>query len=141
MFTEILLPSDGSIASGAVIRKCMAFAKSIGARVTGIHVMPEFNRNARSAITLEQDIKSHEARARQILAEIECEAKELGVPCATRICTGSQPYEQIIDVARNNGCDLICMASHGRHGAKGVLLGSETQKVLTHSPIPVLVFR
>lgn len=55
--------------------------------------------------------------------------------------TGNRPYELIIEVAQRQGCDLIFMASHGRRGVEALLLGSETQKVLTHSTIPVLVYR
>ena len=68
-------------------------------------------------------------------------ADEEGVPCDTEVAVSDHPYEEIIRVAQDRGCDLIMMASHGRHGAQAVLLGSETQKVLTHTRIPVLVYR
>jgi len=63
------------------------------------------------------------------------------VSCDTDYVTSSHPYEMIIKAAEKKGCDLIMMASHGRRGIQGVLIGSETQKVLTHAKIPVLVFR
>jgi nucleotide-binding universal stress UspA family protein len=68
-------------------------------------------------------------------------AKAADVPCEIVLQTSDQPYEAIIATAKEKGCDLIMMASHGRHGVQAFLLGSETQKVLTHSKIPVLVFR
>ncbi len=80
-------------------------------------------------------------RARQILAQIELEAREQEVPCDAVFVYGDEPYETIINVASERGADLVCMASHGRKGVKGVLLGSITQKVLTHCQIPVLVYR
>jgi nucleotide-binding universal stress UspA family protein len=68
-------------------------------------------------------------------------ATEEGVRCTTVIEVSDHPYEAIIRTAEKKGCDLILMASHGRRGVQGLLLGSETQKVLTHSRIPVLVYR
>jgi nucleotide-binding universal stress UspA family protein len=75
------------------------------------------------------------------LLAIEKAAKEAGVPCETVKAKSVQPYEAIIEAAAKKRCDLIIMASHGRRGMEGLLLGSETQKVLAHSKIPVLVFR
>jgi nucleotide-binding universal stress UspA family protein len=68
-------------------------------------------------------------------------AKAAGVHCEAISVTSDQPHEAIIQVAKKRGCDLIMMASHGRKGVQGMLLGSETHKVLTHSRIPVLVYR
>jgi nucleotide-binding universal stress UspA family protein len=91
--------------------------------------------------TREQFAQDAKAQARRLLAVIENAAKEAGVSCDTACTTSDQPYEAIIEIAKEKGCDLIAMASHGRKGVRGLLLGSETQKVLTHSLIPVLVFR
>lgn len=145
MFAHILIPTDGSLSAEPMIRKCVTFAKEIGARITGLYVVPEFHVLAYSPgivnETPERYQRDSEARARQILAQIELHAKEQGVPCDVVFVYGDEPYETIIKVAGERGADLICMASHGRKGIKGVLLGSVTQKVLTHSQIPVLVFR
>lgn len=145
MFAHILLPTDGSLSTEPVIRKCITFAKEIGAKITGLYVVPEFHVLAYSPgivnDTPERYQQDSEARARQILTQIELEAKEQGVPCDTLFVYGDEPYETIIKAAGERGADLVCMASHGRKGVKGVLLGSVTQKVLTHSQIPVLVFR
>lgn len=145
MFKHILIPSDGSATSEAAIKKGIAFAREIGARVTGIHVAPDFHVVAMDPLmvidTREEYAKGCEARGRIILAAIEAEARERGVQCRTLSLTSDYPYEAIIETARGKECDLICMASHGHKGIKGLLLGSETQKVLTHSLIPVLVYR
>ncbi|WP_317202558.1 universal stress protein [Janthinobacterium sp.] len=142
---HILVPSDGSPASETAIRTALRFAKQIGARVTGLHVVPEFRlftyQSEMLEDTREQFAKDSHRHAQQVLASIESTAKELGVPCDTVQVVSDHPYEAIADTARELRCDLIAMASHGRCGIKGLLLGSETQKVLMHSTIPVLVYR
>lgn len=145
MFKHILLPTDGSAASEDAIRKCMQFAKETGAQVTGFHVTPEFHIFTYQAEMLEDTReefrKDSEEQARKFLGVIETAAREASVPCKVAFATGDHPYETIIDAAREHKCDLIAMASHGRKGVRGLLMGSETQKVLTHSTIPVLVYR
>ena len=89
----------------------------------------------------EQVRKDREMHSKKYLELVEQRAAAAGVPCKSILLTSDYPYEAIIDAARTRHCDLIAMASHGRKGLKGMLLGSETQKVLTHSAIPVLVFR
>jgi nucleotide-binding universal stress UspA family protein len=79
--------------------------------------------------------------SQEILAAAEKQAQIQGVPCTTLSQIAEQPYAAIIEAATLQGCDLIFMASHGRRGLDALLLGSETQKVLTHSTIPVLVYR
>lgn len=145
MFTHILLPSDGSPLSEAAMRKGIQFAKTINAKVTGfcaapmlrycccdLELGPEFKKQAAAAV---------QAEVNKILLAIEKAAEEAGVPCETAREKSDQPYEAIIAAAQKRQCDLIIMASHGHRGMKGLLLGSETQKVLLHSKIPVLVYR
>lgn len=145
MFKHILIPTDGSANSTTAISASIAFARETGARVTGLYVLPEFHAfTAQTEMLIdtgEQFKKDCLARAQQYLAAIEVAAKEAGVPCSTLNVTNDHPYEEIIKVAQDKQCDLIAMASHGRKGVKGLLMGSETQKVLTHSQIPVLVYR
>ncbi|MBA5687734.1 universal stress protein [Rugamonas apoptosis] len=145
MFKHILLPTDGSSIASAMIQKTLAFAKESGAKVTGIHVMADYQiftyQPEMLADSREQYARDSAAHARVFLAEIENAAKELGVSCDTMLVTDEQPYEAICKAATDAGCDVICMSSHGRRGVKGLLLGSETQKVLTHATVPVLVFR
>jgi nucleotide-binding universal stress UspA family protein len=130
MFKHILLPTDGSELSAAAIKQGIRFAKSIGAKVTGLCVMPLqhpfFYETEIPMDALEHAAKRYKELADTYLAAIEKEAREAGVAC---------------DVVYEKGCDLIMMASHGRRGVGALLIGSETQRVLTHSKIPVLVYR
>jgi nucleotide-binding universal stress UspA family protein len=145
MFAHVLLPTDGSKLSENAIRKGVQLAKSMKARVTGLCVVPRLHfYNYDSEIP--GDIKEKAEKECRTMAEahlgfIRKAAEEAGVGCQLMSATDDQPYEAIISAAEENACDLIMMASHGRRGVKAVLLGSETQKVLTHSKIPVLVFR
>ena len=145
MFKHLLLPTDGSQLSEAAVRKGIEFAKGIHARVTGLNVMPEFHvltyRTEMLEDTKDQFANDCRAHAEQYLAVIAAAASEAGVACDTVAATSDHPYEAIIKTAGDKGCDLIMMASHGRRGVQGLLIGSETQKVLTHSRIPVLVYR
>jgi len=145
MFKHILLPTDGSNLSQVAIQKGVQFAKSMKAKITGISVMPEQKYYLYQTDIIvqvkEETIKHHKLQAHRNLSVIEKAAQDAGVPCETLCEISDHPYETIIEVAEKRGCDLIMMASHGQRGVKGLLLGSETQKVLTHSRIPVLVFR
>jgi nucleotide-binding universal stress UspA family protein len=91
--------------------------------------------------TPEKFAEMADKQAQEILAAAQKQATAAGVSCAVAAATSDMPYEAIINAATSNGCDLIFMASHGRRGLSGLLLGSETQKVLTHSKVPVLVYR
>ncbi|HZJ52946.1 MAG TPA: universal stress protein [Myxococcaceae bacterium] len=145
MFKHILLPTDGSPLSDAAVQKGMRFAKSVGAQVTGLYVIPPYRLLGGGKESLAdskaQYDKDSSARAQGFLAEISNLGKELGVTCDCVSEKGSHPYEAIVGAAEKKGCDLIMMASHGRHGVQALLIGSETNKVLTHTKIPVLVFR
>jgi nucleotide-binding universal stress UspA family protein len=145
MFKHILIPTDGSNLSEAAIRKGMEFAKDIRARVTGMYAMPEFHVFTYRTEMLEDTKSQFEEdcmkHAQQYLSLIDQAAKAAGVQCDTVSVSTDHPYQEIIETANKRGCDLILMASHGRRGVQGMLLGSETQKVLTHSRIPVLVYR
>ena len=145
MFKHILLPTDGSALSETAIQSGIRFAKSINAHITGLHVIAPFHLLARGpgmvSDTKEQFEKNSVANAELYLAAISRAAKEAGVPCDCVTEKADHPYEAIIAAAEKRGCDLILMASHGRRGVKGLLIGSETHKVLTHTKIPVLVFR
>ncbi|RQO36474.1 universal stress protein [Herminiimonas sp. KBW02] len=145
MFKNILLPTDGSALSEIAIQKSIALAKVLGAKITGLYVIPEYQIltwQAEMLTDTSQDFKKLAAsHAEKFLAVISDRAKEAGVPAALVQVTGEHPYEAILKAADDNKCDLITMASHGRKGIQGFLIGSETQKVLVHSKIPVLVYR
>jgi nucleotide-binding universal stress UspA family protein len=145
MFKHILLPTDGSPLSEAAVEKGIDFAKSIHARVTGLCVVPkEYPSYYEAEIPgsfREQAEAECKANAKVHLSALRKVAQGAEVACDVAMETTDQPYEAIVNVAEQKGCDLIMMASHGRRGVGALLLGSETQKVLTHSKIPVLVYR
>jgi nucleotide-binding universal stress UspA family protein len=145
MFKHILLPTDGSELSVAAIHQGIIFAKSIDAKVTGLCVMPLqhpfFYETEIPMDALEHAAKRYKELADTYLAAAEKEAREAGVACDLVYEKNDSPYEAIIRAAEQKGCDLIMMASHGRRGVGALLIGSETQRVLTHSKIPVLVYR
>ena len=145
MFKHILLPTDGSDLSEAAIHQGIQFAKSINAKVTGFHVVLPFHiftlQTEMLEDTKEQYEKQSKVHADQFLGVIKKAAEKASVTCEIDSVTSTHPYEAIIKAAEKKGCDLIMMASHGRSGIQGLLIGSETQKVLTHTKIPVLVFR
>lgn len=146
MFTHILVPTDGSPLSQLAVERAIQFAKTSGARITFFcagHIAAMYDGmagifSAQTPAAL-RDIAINISSG--ILAEAEKQAQQQGVTCSSLTQLADQPYEAIIEAATALGCDLIFMASHGRRGLDALLLGSETQKVLTHSSIPVLVYR
>ena len=145
MFKHILLPTDGSELSNAAIRNGILFAKSVNARVTGLYaILPSQTLTLRPDMLKDYQAEYYEEarlQAEDFLAVIERAAHEAGVTCETVSVAASHAYEAIIQAAEQRGCDLIVMASHGRKGMQGLLIGSETAKVLTHTKLPVLVSR
>ena len=145
MYGHILIPTDGSDLSNNAIRHGLALAKALNAKVTGITITIPFHVFAidpeEVIYTLNSYRKRTSAGATQYLTQIKDAAAAVGVTCDVIEAEHEHPYSAIIDAANKNGCDLIVMASHGRRGISAVVLGSETVKVLTHSNIPVLVYR
>ena len=147
MFKHILVPTDGSPLSSDTVKRAIAFAKETGAQVTFFFAKPDYpvafygEGALIDPTTPDKFAEMAEKQAREILATHESAAKAEGVVSASLSSVSDIPYEAIIAAAETAGADLIFMASHGRRGFSGLLLGSETQKVLTHSKIPVLVYR
>ena len=147
MFKHILVPTDGSELSQETVRRAVSFAKEAGARITAFYAMPEFpvtyygEGGLMDSITPEQFTALAEREAQEVLGFVETLCQEAGVDFSKLTSTNDAPYEAIIDAATQSDCDLIFMSSHGRRGFSALLLGSETHKVLTHSKIPVLVYR
>jgi nucleotide-binding universal stress UspA family protein len=145
MFKHILLPTDGSALSETAVEKGIDFAKSIHARITGLCVVPKeypsYYDGEIPGTFKDQDEAECKENAKIHLTALTKVAQSAGVACDVVLETSDQPYEGIVNVAEQKGCDLIMMASHGRRGVGALLIGSETQKVLTHSKIPVLVYR
>lgn len=147
MFKHILVPTDGSQLSTDTAKRAISFARETGARVSFFFAKPDYpvafygEGALIDPTTPEKFAEMADKQAADILAACEKLAAEAGVECSSVSATSDVPYEAIIDAANSTGCDLIFMASHGRRGISGLLLGSETQKVLTHSQVPVLVYR
>jgi len=145
MYTNILIPTDGSELAGKAVGHGIALATRIGAKATVLTVLPPFHTFTTDVQMIEDTPASYQARVRKhgetILAAAAKSARAAGVTCETIAVEREHPYQAIIDIAGSKGCDLIVMASHGRHGISALVLGSETVKVLTHCKIPVLVHR
>ncbi|MBL8446955.1 MAG: universal stress protein [Zoogloeaceae bacterium] len=147
MFKHLLVPTDGSDLSQNTVLRAASFAKEAGAKITFFYAQPDFPMPiyGEGALidptTPEQFAKASAQEAAAILGKAKSVADAAGVLAATDTEVNEVPYEAIIHAAGRHGCDLIFMASHGRRGLASLLLGSETQKVLTHSSIPVLVYR
>ena len=147
MFKHIFVPTDGSELSRMTAERAVNFAKETGACITVFFAKPEypiayFGEGALiDPTTPEKFSELAEQQAAEYLGEVQKLCSAAGVECRIASATSDIPYEAIIQGAEHAGCDLIFMASHGRRGISGLLLGSETNKVLTHSKIPVLVYR
>ena len=145
MYKHILIPTDGSELSEQAINYGVDLAKGANATVTGITVSTPFHIYSVEPGALTDNLESYTARmstaAANWLARVKEVAAAANVSCEVVHAQHEHPYHAIIDTATNRGCDLILMASHGRRGISAIVLGSETVKVLTHSTIPVLVYR
>lgn len=144
MYRHILIPTDGSELAEHGVTNGLALAKSVGAKVTVIMVEEPFNWHAAEYANI-GEIARHAEKMKELIAEelssVAEAAQKAGVSCETVQVESTQPYRAIIDTAADRGCDLIVMASHGRGGLSALVLGSVTNKVLTHTKIPVLVCR
>lgn len=148
MYKHILAPTDGSKLSLKAVKTAATLAKTLGAKLMGVYVIPPYVPPVYGEAVIympEMTPRRYKEITRrhadEALAALESEAKSAGVTCKTVTVTADQAWDGIVRTAHSKSCDLIVMASHGRRGLSGLLLGSETTKVLTHSKIPVLVCR
>jgi nucleotide-binding universal stress UspA family protein len=149
MFRHILLPTDGSPLSTRAAKIAVKLAKTSGARLTALHVIPFFQPPGFAEdVAVYPEIyspaeykRATEAQAARLLGKVGKLAQAAKVRCDVAMVNARAPWEAIVKAAKSRGCDAIVMASHGRRGLGAVLLGSETTKVLTHSKVPVLVCR
>jgi nucleotide-binding universal stress UspA family protein len=145
LYKNILIPTDGSELANKAVNYGVLLAKENGARITAVTVIEPFHLFSVAMSQIEytrSEYKKHaDTVAERALAVVADAAKSAGVACDSLHFEHEHVYQAIIDAAASNGCDLILMASHGRHGVSAIVLGSETVKVLTHSKIPVLVYR
>jgi nucleotide-binding universal stress UspA family protein len=147
MFKHILIPIDGSELSQKAVEEGLKLAKFANARVTALVAEPEFavptysDIVAHAAVTIDEHQSQARSHAEAILGGVAKRAREAGVEFSGKFCEDDHPYAAIVREAGEGGCDLIVMASHGRHGLSALLYGSETHEVMAHSRIPVLVYR
>jgi nucleotide-binding universal stress UspA family protein len=146
MFTHILMPTDGAEHSENAIKRGIELAKLCGAKVTAIHVLPDYRLAISDDGSFDQGLHGKmEAEARDrgnnFLDAVKNIASAQGVACDTVMATNSQPFDAIINTANERGCDLIVMTSRYRKGLAALIMGSEASRVLHRASIPVLVFR
>ncbi len=144
MYQHILVPTDGSEVTSKAVATAIGLAKALGSRLSTVSVKEPFPYSAISEvqpIPPQEFFDAQEAMARKRIDQVVAACSAAGLGCHATTVEAGHPYEAIIEHARARGCDLIVMASHGRRGMSALLLGSETQKVLTHTGIAVLVVR
>ena len=148
MYSHILIPTDGSELSLNAARQAVELAKLCKAKVTALMVSPSYRQISQEGFVVptvnsirERWDEQMNARAKAAFDQITNAAAKAGVVCHTAHVFGDAPYEAIIDAANKNGCDMIAMGSHGYGGVKQFFIGSETTRVLSHTKIPVVVYR
>jgi nucleotide-binding universal stress UspA family protein len=140
MYRHFLIATDGSKPAELGMEHGLSLAKSVGAKVSVIFVVEPFSEmSGRFLEVVATYAELRKEQAASVLARAASAAKETGVSCETIQVENEQPYQAIIAAAGDKGCDLIVMSSHGRSGLSKLLLGSVTNKVLTHAKNPVLV--
>ena len=145
MYKHILIATDGSDLAEKAVAGGLELAKALGAQVTALTVTEPFHALSFLPDQIIYTPETYSAHARDLasglLESVRVQADAVGVKCATVWLEHEHPHEAIIAAAVERGCDLIVLASHGRRGISAVVLGSQAVKVLTHSVLPVLIYR
>lgn len=144
MYQRILVPTDGSEITAKAVSTAVALAKLSGASLATLCVKEPFPYSAISEMQPVPPQEFYDAQERIAATRVKAvmdAAAAAGVVCEGATVEALHPWEAILDMAKQKGCDLIVMASHGRRGMAALLIGSETSRVLTHSPLPVLVVK
>ena len=147
MYQRILVTTDGSTLSKKAVRSAIDLAAATGASLVALNVVPRYPMSyyeggiSISPADINRIEKQWADDGQAIVNTVEKTAQAAGVTVKTTVTRSDLVAESIIAAAKKHKCDLIVMASHGRKGIKRLLLGSETQHVLTHSSVPVLVLR
>lgn len=147
VYHHLLVPSDGTQLSLRALDQALALAKALGSQITLLHVQPPLPvplvgmGDMLDPATVDSLSQTAEKESARILQEGQAAGQAAGVALRTEVVKQDLPYRAIVEAAKRHDCDLIVMASHGRKGLSGLLIGSETQRVLLHAPIPVLVVR
>jgi nucleotide-binding universal stress UspA family protein len=144
MYRNILVPTDGSDITAKAVETGVSLAKILDARLSTISVKEPFPYSAISEMQPVPPQEFYDAQERIAASRVKAvvdSAAAQGLACTGHTIEALHPWEAITDYAKAQGCDLIVMASHGRRGVSALLLGSETQKVLTHSAVPILIVK
>ena len=148
MYSHILVPTDGSKLSLDAASNAIELARLCNAKMTAILVSPTYHQHTTQGFVMpsikvlrEQYEAEQAARAKVVLDQICAHAERVGIKCEALHAFGDAPYEAIINVADTHGCDVIAMGSHGYGGVRQFFVGSETTRVLSHTKIPVMVYR
>ena len=146
MFKHILMPTDGSEHSERAIKRGIELAQLCNARVTGIHVIPEYHtmlayEGTIDVATEERIQEESQQNAVRFLEFVMTTATAANVPCETVVATNAQPYDAIVNTANERGCDLIVMTARYRKSLVKLVMGDQATRVLHRASIPVLTFR
>jgi len=144
MYQRILVPTDGSEITAKAVQTAIGLARSLGAQLHTISVKEPFPYSAISEMQPTPPQEFYDAQERIASSRVQQvlhAAEAANLSCEAHTVEALHPWEAIVEYAKQQQCDLIVMASHGRRGMAALLLGSETQRVLTHSTVPVLVVR
>jgi nucleotide-binding universal stress UspA family protein len=144
MYKKILVPTDGSALAEKAVATAIELARAQGGALVAISVAQPFPSMVSEAAVITDAAMETTLlmkQAQESVDKVALLAAQAGLPCTTLTAISYVPHEEIINAASANGCDLICMASHGRRGISKLLAGSVTQNVLLYSTIPVLVLR
>ena len=147
MYRNLLVATDGSKLSDKAVAHAIALAQAVGATITAFYAAPDYPMPAYADGVVYEPVSRREYAklaaqdADKILGAAATKAESAGVECNPAFAIAAAPWEAILAAAKKHKADAIVMASHGRRGISAVLLGSEPQKVLTHSKLPVIVVR
>lgn len=145
MYKHLLIATDGSDLADKAVEQGIGLAKSLNARITAVFVTESWATRVPGDMVIGFPIDAYEKScadsASQVLGKVAEAAKAAGVACDQKHVRDQFPADGIIAQAKASGCDLIVMASHGRRGLSRLLLGSQANQVVTHSPVPVLICR
>jgi len=144
MYQRILVPTDGSSITSKAVSTAIDLAKLSGAAIVALSVKEPFPYSAISEMQPVPPQEFYDAQERIAASRVKTvldAAAAAGVSCDGATVEALHPWEAILDMANQRGCDLVVMASHGRRGMAALLIGSETSRVLTHSTLPVLVVK
>ena len=143
MYRHLLVPLDDSPLAGEIVHEAVRLASALGAKVTFFHATSDYGASSLGALERVLTPAAFNgqmvAEAPAFLAEAEAVARAADVACESAVMMSDRPHEAILAAAHTRGCDLIFIASHGRRGLKGLMLGSQTHSVLLNTTIPVLV--